>query len=362
MKHFSNLSKKIIKSKIQFLALILFCITQFSCANPFGVSDQVLLPSIKDFAVVNENEAWLVKQDGKILTVTKNGQSVTERTIASKIVQIFFLNAKEGWVLEENGQLWATTNNGKDWQKKAFLTEESPAIFSSQLIFADNQVGWLVGAFTVWMTQDGGDSWTMAYPMGQLGYDTLHSQPMNISVVNSYVVWLGFNNGSLLKTINRGKTWELIKAPAKIDIDALFAFSADECFISGRGEKRGLFHTTDGGKNWKDVLSPEISQNLGINSISFIDKKNGWAVGLNFVTSTDNPETDIDVLLKTDDGGRNWRKLETNIQENHGLTRVKFTDQNNGWLTGERTIYHTTDGGISWRKIFEVEDYNQRAK
>lgn len=362
MKYFGNLSKKNFIGKLRFLALILFCLMQFSCGNPFGISDHVLLPSIKDFAVVNENEAWLIKQDGKVLVFNNNNQAVSEKEFSSKIVQIFFLNVNEGWALEENGQLWATTNNGKDWQKKAFLTEESPGFWSSQLIFADKDVCWLIGAFTVWMTQDGGNSWTMAYPMGRLGYDTLHGQPMNISVVNSDVVWLGFNNGGLLKTTDRGKTWEQKNAPAKIDINAIYAFNAEECFISGRGEKRGLFHTTDGGKSWKDVLSPEISRNLGIDSISFVDKKTGWAVGLNFVTNTDNPETDIDVLLKTIDGGKSWKKVETNIKENHGLTRVKFTDQNNGWITGETAIYHSNDGGISWAKIFEVEDYNQGFK
>ena len=357
-RHFSNLGKKNIKSKIQLLAFILLFISQFGC---LGRGDYALLPSIKDFSVVNETEAWLVKQNGEILFFNDNDISL-RTDFSKKIVQIYFLNANEGWALEENGQLWATTNNGKDWQKKALLTEESPAFWSNQLIFADKDVGWLIGAFTVWMTQDGGNSWTMTYPKGQLGYDTIQGQPMNISVVNSDIVWLGFNNGGLLKTIDRGKTWEQTNSPAKIDIDAIFAFSAEECFVSGRGEKRGLFHTTDGGKTWKNVLPPEISRNLGINSISFIDKKNGWAVGLNFVTNLDNPETDIDVLLKTIDGGKSWRKVETNIKENSSLTRVKFTDQNNGWITGETTIYHSRDGGISWIRIFEVEDYNKGKK
>lgn len=357
MKYFTGSSKKLNSSQLLLFTIALLCLLQFSCGNPFGLSDRVYRISIKDFNVVNENEAWLVKQNGKVLAFDKNG-TTAKSDFSEKITQIYFLNANEGWALEENGQLWATSNNGKDWQRKAFLAEETPAQFSRQLIFVDKEVGWLIGSFTVWMTQDGGSSWKMVYPTSQIGYDTLQGLPASISVASSDVTWIGFEKGGILKTDNRGISWQPIKAPAKIDVNALYAFDADNCVMAGSGEKGGLFYTSDGGKTWKDAATPELSHKLGIFSISFIDKKIGWAAGENFVRDINNPEIDIDVLLKTTDGGKTWVKVETNTHEKLGLFKVKFTDKNNGWLTGERNIYQTRDGGNSWTKIFEVEDFN----
>lgn len=202
MKHSNNINTKQSVKCFGILFLVLFCLTQFCCV----IRDPAILPSIKDFTVINENESWLVKQNGKILVFNNGDQLITEPEFADKIVQIYFLNKNDGWALEENGQLWATTDNGKNWQKKALLDKESPAQWSSQLIFADKEVGWLIGAFTVWKTPDSGDSWTMVYPTDQFSYSTIKGQPMYVSVVDRNTIWLGFNNGGLLKTTDGGKS------------------------------------------------------------------------------------------------------------------------------------------------------------
>jgi photosystem II stability/assembly factor-like uncharacterized protein len=355
MKHFDISKIKIDLSRIGRLTVILICLTQIYCSS----HDIAILPSIKDFTAVSENEAWLVTQAGKVFHFTEGGQVKTEVKFEAKIERIYFLNINEGWVLDEKGQVWATTDNGREWLKRALMTEENPAGLSSELVFADSQVGWLTGAFTVWMTQDGGASWKMIYPTEQFDYGTLDGQPFHVSLVNSNTAWLGFSNGAILKTTNRGKSWERITTSRRGDVLALYGFSPDECFVSDRS---GFFHTADGGKSWREVLDSKLRQNLGIESISFIDKKIGWAAGLNYVTDPNIPTRDIDVLLKTTDAGKTWEKIVTGINEDHGFTKVQFTDERNGWLLGDRTIYRSSDGGSSWVEISKVEDYNRRDK
>ena len=352
------LNKRLITSRVSRCALILFCLTQIYCTNPLEI-DYIILPPIKDFSVANENEAWLVTQEGKVLHFTDGGKKVAEAEFPEKIIQIFFLNASEGWALSENGQLWTTTSGGKDWIKKSLFEDKSIALHSNQLVFADNQIGWLRGNFRVLVSQDGGASWDMVYPTNQFGYEALKGQPMSISAVNSDIVWMGFSAGAVLRTTNRGKDWERVKSPGNYDIWALEAFSADECIVSG-WNRGGLFHTTDGGKTWRQMLPPEFRRKSGIESISFINKNKGWAAGLNFVNSPDSTDTDLDFLLKTTDGGKTWTKVETGIKEPHGFDRVKFTNEKNGWLLGDRTIYRTPDGGDSWVEVFKVKEQNSK--
>ena len=357
MKYFGILRIKTNSSRILTLAVILICLTQLHCS----IHDYAVLPSIQAFTVAGESEAWLVTQRGKVLHFSDGGQNVKEVKFSAKIVQIFFLNAREGWALDEKGQIWATVNNGKDWEKRALFAEGNPADSSNSLFFIDNQVGWLKGIFSIWMTENGGASWSMVFPTEQFSYSTLDGQPMSISAANSDAAWVGFSSGAVLRTTNRGKNWEQTKKPGKYDLEAIHGFSADECIVSGRNGG-GLFHTTDGGKSWKQVMNNDIRSYVGIDSLSFVDKKVGWAAGLTFVTDINNPERDIDLLLKTTDGGKTWKQVDTSIKETQGFGIVKFANEKTGWLLGERTIYHTSDGGNSWVELLKVEDYNQRNK
>ena len=229
-------------SRIGRFALVLFCLTQIYCSSPSVITDfvnppvsgdYIVPPEIKDFSAANENEAWLVTREGKVFHFTEGGEKIAEAKFSEEMIRVFFLNANEGWALSERGQLWTTTNGGKDWNIKSLFEDGSIALHANRLIFADNKVGWLIGYFTILMTEDGGASWNMVYPTEQLGYKALEGQPISISIVNADVVWLGFSGGAVLKTTDRGKSWERIASPGNYDLQALKALNADECLVSG---------------------------------------------------------------------------------------------------------------------------------
>lgn len=98
-----------------------------------------------------------------------------------------------------------------------------------------------------------------------------------------------------------------------------------------------------------------VKQNSGtgnlLSTIDFADSSHGWAI----------PWL-ANYLLKTDDGGSNWFK----VNYPYSFNNLKFVDSKTGyainyWRTQTRGFYKTTNGGISWFSIFDTSyiDYDQ---
>src|SRR3954454_10948049 len=76
-----------------------------------------------------------------------------------------------------------------------------------------------------------------------------------LSVVNEKVVWASGAGGTVIRTIDGGKTWKVMIVPGaeKLDFRDIEAFDANTAYILsiGNGESSRIYKTTDGGKNWK---------------------------------------------------------------------------------------------------------------
>jgi photosystem II stability/assembly factor-like uncharacterized protein len=71
-----------------------------------------------------------------------------------------------------------------------------------------------------------------------------------------------------------------------------------------------------------------------LSGVDFVDSDKGWVVGQNTV-------------LHTTDGGDNWYPQDTPTY--YGYYSVDFVDAQHGWIAGKHgTILHTDDGGQNW--------------
>jgi hypothetical protein len=65
-------------------------------------------------------------------------------------------------------------------------------------------------------------------------------------------------------------------------------------------------------------------------------------------------------LYKTTDGGYNWKEMKI-FEQSKGFSMF-FLDENNGWIAIQDgikfTLHYTEDGGNTFNKIFEKEDFN----
>lgn len=124
-----------------------------------------------------------------------------------------------------------------------------------------------------------------------------------ISVVDSNVVWLSGAKGTILRTLNGGTKWELIRLSDQdsLDFRSIHAFSAQEVIVASAGFPARVYRTEDGGANWQLVYeNPDSSAFM--NSIAFKSKKQGIIFG--------DVLDGCHLILQTLDCGKSWKRIK----------------------------------------------------
>jgi photosystem II stability/assembly factor-like uncharacterized protein len=168
-------------------------------------------------------------------------------------------------------------------------------------------------------------------------YD-VHAFDANRAIVVGYA-------GKILFTPDSGATWEVIHSGTNRALYSVEFVDDQNGWITGQDGV--ILHTGDGGKTWARQQSGTV---LYLFDVAFLDAKEGWVIG------------DKATYLHTADGGRTWRahKMarsaglsaeEALVAQDPVLYDVQFLDKQRGWVVGEfGKIYHTADGGATWRE------------
>lgn len=115
------------------------------------------------------------------------------------------------------------------------------------------------------------------------------------------------------------------------------------------GDRGVIWHTDDGGANWRQQTAPVTST---LQSVFFINARRGWAAGGFCQPGADATRS---VVLRTDDGGTTWLKLPQPLLPL--LAGVKFFDRDRGIAFGQSAsfypsgVFATHDGGENWRPL-----------
>ncbi len=125
-----------------------------------------------------------------------------------------------------------------------------------------------------------------------------------LSVVSEKVIWASGNGGTVIRTIDGGKKWDVIQLPdaAKLDFRDIEAFDANTAYILsiGNGESSRIYKTTDGGRTWK-------LQFKNTNEKAFFDAMACWD-NYNCIAMSD--PVDGKYLFIRNYGGDTWEKIE----------------------------------------------------
>ncbi|MDZ7622913.1 MAG: hypothetical protein U5J96_00475 [Ignavibacteriaceae bacterium] len=190
------------------------------------------------------------------------------------------------------------------------------------------------------------------------------------------------NSGTVIKSIDSGKTWQVLQPPTTYDLNDLYMFHRDTILVVG--DSGTMYFSDSGGVTWsggsnyipEDILSVSFSDGEGIcgcisqtilycedtgTSLSCMTVQTGLFGGgfwgaymlspqIGFVAG----ENSIFQPLfgKTTDSGVNWDFTAFYLNTNEGrATGVDFTDLNTGYVSarvwdGTGAIAKTTDSGI----------------
>lgn len=127
--------------------------------------------------------------------------------------------------------------------------------------------------------------------------------------------------------------WSVKKVSDNVAWDIQFVDANTGFFVGD-----GISKTTDAGKTWIHQKSPQFKGKI-LDYCSFIDGSNGWATS-----------KDTNAVFKTTDGGQTV--IGYPIEGGRALAQIKFINSQIGFVAAGTGLYKTTDGGISWVKIY----------
>ncbi len=170
-----------------------------------------------------------------------------------------------------------------------------------------------------------------------------------LSVVSSNVIWASGTGGTVLRTVDGGKNWSVIKVPdtEKLDFRDIEAFDANTAYILsiGEGENSRIYKTTDGGETWK-LQFKNTNGRAFFDALAFWDKNNGMAMS--------DPVDGKYLLLKTTDG-ENWNIADTNKMPSAKTGEAAFAASGTCLITqGKNNIFLISGGNDA--RVFRSEN------
>lgn len=123
-----------------------------------------------------------------------------------------------------------------------------------------------------------------------------------LSVVSDDVVWVSGTGGTVGRSVDGGETWtwKTVKGFEKTDFRDIEAFDKNTAIIMGIADPAYILKTTDGGENWKIVFS-DTTKGMFLDAMEFWNEQSGIVIG--------DPLGDKIFIARTFDGGESWRGI-----------------------------------------------------
>jgi photosystem II stability/assembly factor-like uncharacterized protein len=145
-------------------------------------------------------------------------------------------------------------------------------------------------------------------PRGYSWHDTPTGSSASLrglSAVSANIAWASGSGGTVLRTVNRGATWQSVGPPGteNLQFRDIEAFDADNAVIlaAGNGTDSRIYVTSDAGQHWTLAFVNE-DPNAFYDCMTFFDDRRGLAL-------SDPPDGIKFRILSTSNGGRTWSIL-----------------------------------------------------
>ena len=123
-----------------------------------------------------------------------------------------------------------------------------------------------------------------------------------VSAISATTAWASGSLGTVLRTTNRGATWQQVGPPGTQDLQFrdIEAFDASRAVILSIGEATDsrIYRTADGGQTWRLTFVNQ-EPTAFYDCITFFDARRGLAL-------SDPPDGSHFRVMATDDGGLSW--------------------------------------------------------
>lgn len=314
------------------------------------------IPQVKGVSISGSQDVWLVADSGDLWHTTDAGSSwakVPGATVGGRFHSTSFIDERRGWAVGERGSVWRTSDGGRTWVSTAKLQapdgDDWVFMGSPQMHFVDEKHGWIVETLSVWRTENGGLSWKKVF--STLAED-VKGQPVSGTFASPAVAVIAGTGGEIYATDDGGEKWRVNTVPEAGDFRHLSFLDNHKGWAVGSGAPHRasvLLKTEDGGKNWRPVGT--LSPGAEIYSLQFVSDKEGWAVGRATSDYLDKQLSGSALALHTLDGGKTWQPARVGGGEAF-FDKVVLLNRRQGWLFSRDEVYRTDDGGETWTAVF----------
>lgn len=272
------------------------------------------------------------------------------------------------------GSLLASRDLGVSWSEASSGVREA-GTYSTRLISEDGRSTLYLGTQppALYRSDDLGQSWTdiaalRGAPMHERwqfpapGHEP-HVKTMAIDPRDPQVIYVGIEQGALLKSCDGGKSW--------VDLDEFVDYehfvykdlhqiklrpgAPDTVYIT---TGLGIFRSDNGGANWRQLTGPEFRIGYPDQLHFAPGDPQRMIVAGGFATPNFwiEPRSARGTVMISDDGGESWRAPRGGFPEGRAnveaMTLVSWTD---GWElfagTTDGDLFHSADGGENWRTL-----------
>jgi len=238
-----------------------------------------------------------------------------------------------------------------------------------------------IGPSGVWKTENNGITWEPVFHKE----NTVSVGDIAVNQTNPDVIWVGTGEATsrnsvtigdgVYKSTDGGKSWEHmgLKETRHISRIVIDKNNPETVYVAalghlwGKNEERGLYKTTDGGKNWEKVLY--VNESTGVADL-VMDPSNSlilYAAAWDYQRYpyyfySGGPGSGI---YKTEDSGKTWKRLVKDLPEGImgriGLD-VSRSSPNVVYALIEHEdggIWRSEDKGTSWERMCDNKTYIQ---
>jgi photosystem II stability/assembly factor-like uncharacterized protein len=276
-----------------------------------------------------------VAQTGREVAFLPDFQWVYPTTSGGDIYDIYMADDEHGIVVGEGGYISLTSDGWNTSIGKAIIGCDSLLGASGYR----NGIYLAVGTDGLIITSsDYGMNWTHSgSTFTENIYDIYAVSPTDYIICG--------DAGLIARTSDGGATWIEVKSKTTGKLYSLNFFSATIAYCLGGTKQNPIaLKTTDGGFTWD--FSTEVPENEYFSDIAWFDESALLLSGSKFLRSTD--------------GGQTWPKpVAEGTQYEYQYSSYSYfsiIDINRAYYFIDNRIYHTTDKGATWKRLYEHQD------
>ncbi|MEQ1824379.1 MAG: YCF48-related protein [Pirellula sp.] len=179
-----------------------------------------------------------------------------------------------------------------------------------------------------------------------------------VASVDERTVWACGSKGTLVRTIDEGRSWSVAKITGLEDVEirSIHAWSAEQAIVATAGQPAVMYKTKDGGLSWKKVYE-NLAKEAFVDGLRFSNDQVGYAFS--------DPVDGKLLILKSVDAGETWAAVAAHQIPEINPGEAGFAASNSSlavhrhmvWIglgghnQGASRVFRSQDGGEHWRAV-----------